>query len=119
MVENAGGLARCAFIRVTHVAMLDVIQKVGLGIKTIHTCAIGKTHVACLLEGLAIELRAALLNVWFGLGGKGWNARDECALESEVGTSAGRLDGRLEESINVSLRQLGTDRYTGSLKLGC
>ena len=118
VVENVGGLARCALVRVTHVAVLDVIQKVSLGIKTIHAFAVGKTHVPCLFEGLAIELGAAVLDVWFGLGRERRNARDESASEGEVGTSVWRLDRRLEKSIDVGLSWLGTGWDIGIVKVG-
>ena len=74
--------------------------------------------MSCLFEGLAIELGATVLDVWFRLGGEGRNAGDECALESEIGTSVGRLDGWLEKSVNVGLSRLGTDRYIGVVKVG-
>ena len=54
--------------------------------------------MACLLEGFAIKLGATLLDVhvWLGLGGEGWNARDECVSESEVGTSAWAVGRKVE-----------------------
>ena len=118
VVENVSGLVWCTLIRVTHVAMLDVIQKVSLGIKMIHTLAVGKTHVPCLFEGLAIELGAAVLDVWFGLGREKWNARDKSAAESEVGMSVWQLDRRLEKSIDIGLSWLGTDGYIRVIKVG-